>query len=166
MRLLLAGIALFGGLAAGYAFSQESNPDRASVTFCTFDDQSEVSVRYKSARGDREPPAGKVWAPGDTPMFLFAQAALTIGKAEVPVGAYSMYVIPGRGNWTLIVNRNVKADSPYDQNQDLVRTSMETAKMSNAPSQSQVSLGHVGPKQCEMRLFQGKTGAWVTIAQK
>ena len=40
-------------------------------------------------------------------MLLFTQGATTLGGSPIPVGAFSMYVIPGRDEWTLIVNRNV-----------------------------------------------------------
>ena len=44
-------------------------------------------------------------------MIIFTQTRLTLGNSEIPEGAYSLYVIPEKQNWTLVVNRNVTAGS-------------------------------------------------------
>jgi hypothetical protein len=99
-------------------------------------------------------------------MVLFSQTDLTVGKTEIPVGAYTMFVIPGKENWTLIINKNVTPGSKYDESQDLVRVPMDTGQLGSPEKQLSVIFGHVGPKHCSMRIYYGKVGAWADFFQK
>lgn len=135
---------------------------------CTFDDGKQVSTRYKPVGiGQREGPlAGKVWAPGGLAMTLFTETEVTLGTTLVPAGAYTMYLLPGKKDWTLIVSRNLTLDSKYDQNQDLVRATMQTGELSRADGQLKVFFGHIGPKRCEFNVDYGKSRAWMDFMQK
>ena len=62
-------------------------------------------------------------------MILFSQTTLIINKVEIAPGAYSLWLVPDKKNWTLVVNKNVKADSAYDPAQDLVREPMEIGQL-------------------------------------
>ncbi|MGC2195571.1 MAG: DUF2911 domain-containing protein [Terriglobales bacterium] len=127
-----------------------------------------MSVRYHKEAISRQngPPEGKVWVPGGMPMFLFTQSELLIGNSQIPIGAYSMYVIPQKENWTLILNKNVSEGSKYDEHQDLSRVEMQIGQLSEPNKQFSVFFGHVAPKQCNMRMYYGKTGTWVEFKEK
>ena len=131
------------------------------VTVCTFVDGKELTVRYNRVTYDpkKEVPMGKVWAPGDAPMSVFTETALRVGNADLPVGAYNMFFIPGRDHWTLIINRTVAAGSAYDEKQDIVRIPMPTGKLPQAEKTLSMYLGHIAPKRCEMRVDFGKIRA-------
>jgi len=135
---------------------------------CTFDDGKQMSTRYKPAAAARSEEAvpGKVWAPGGLAMTLFAETDLTLGNTLVPAGAYTMYLLPSKKDWTLIVSRNVTIDSKYDQNQDLVRATMQTGELSQPEAQLKVFFGHIGPKRCEINVDYGKSRAWIDFLQK
>jgi hypothetical protein len=78
---------------------------------------TEVSVRYNrpSARGRRLfggiVPWDSVWCPGaDEATKLTTSADLSIGRAVLPKGAYSLWMIPdSAGDWTLIFSRAANA---------------------------------------------------------
>ncbi|MBZ5598152.1 MAG: DUF2911 domain-containing protein [Acidobacteriia bacterium] len=144
-----------------------SKPEPGNAV-CTFADDKQMSMRYErpSAGKKDELPIGKLWEPGDSPMHLFAETPLMVGNTEIAVGAYSVYFIPGKSDWTMIVNRNVAADSKYDQQQDLVRAPMETGKLPQAEPQLTVYFARLGPKQCNMRVDFGKVRAWVDFNEK
>lgn len=153
--------------AAGLA--QQADAQFPSDTAaCAFEDGKQLSVRYnRPIASDKEKlPIGKVWEPGDSPMFLFTETELTVGNATVPVGAFSMYAIPGKQDWTLVINKNVTAGAPYDQQQDIVRAPMETGQLSQPEKKFTVYFGRTGPKQCSMRLDFGKTRAWIELNEK
>jgi len=153
--------------AAAAAAQSGTSGQEPATAYCDFDDGYQISVQYhNSESGKEQPRSGKVWAPGGSPMVLYAQTALTLNGTPIPVGAYSMYVIPGRKDWTLIVNKNVTAGSPYDEKQDLARASMELGEIGEAAKQVQISFAHMGAKQCSMRLYFGKTGAFVAFSEK
>lgn len=112
---------------------------------CTFDDGKQVSLRYNPVALGRSDgvPTGKVWAPGGLAMTFFTETGVTLGNTLVPAGAYTMYFLPGKKEWTLIVSRNMTIDGKYDKNQDLVRAPMQTGELSQAEGQLKVFFGHM-----------------------
>jgi len=99
-------------------------------------------------------------------MTMFTGASLTLSNSSIPPGAYSVYVIPNKKDWTLIVNKNITAGAAYDEKQDVARSSMELGEVDSPPKQVQVSFAHVAPKQCSIRLYYGKTGAFADFQEK
>jgi len=107
-----------------------------------------------------------LWTPGKTPMLLFTEAALSVGTSEIPIGAYSVYVIPQKGSWTLVLNKNVTAGSKYDEHQDLLRAPMQIGQVDQPEKQFRVLFGHLSPKVCGLRMYYGKTGSWMEFQEK
>jgi hypothetical protein len=133
---------------------------------CTFESGSQLTVRYSNAvpANKRDLPNGKIWSPGDVPMLLFTEKPIIVGGAtELPIGAYSLYVIPDKDKWTLIVNRNVAVGAPYDEKQDVVRVPMSIGKLPTPLLQPQVALGHIQPKLCSLRVDYAKLGVWADV---
>lgn len=161
MRMMPLGWVVVG-LLVSVSFAQDQFA-QSVVRSCTFDDGNEMSLRYSNAAPagkKRDLPNGKVWAPGDVPILLFTQTVVKAGNIELPVGAYSLYVIPDKNSWTLIVNKNVTAGAAYDEKQDLVRIPMQVGALPNAVPEPEVSFGHIAPKVCSLRVDYGKVGAW------
>jgi hypothetical protein len=148
--------------------SQQASLGKLAEAICTFDDGKDMKVEYSSAAAKRGEQFhdGRLWEPGGSPMFLFTEAELSIAGSVIPAGAYSLYVIPEKRNWTLVVNRNTSAAGNYDQRQDLARTPMEIGESDVLVPQVQVALAHVAPKQCNLRLYYEKTGAWAEFHEK
>jgi len=169
VRVLAVCILLLGPFVFARTGDQPGDPDQNSATaFCDFDDGQEVSVRYNSVitNPKDEPRNGRVWAPGGSPMTLFAAVPLELGNSTIPTGAYSVYAIPNKKEWTLIVNKNVTAGAAYDDKQDVARSSMELGEVDTPPRQLQVSFAHTAPKTCSIRLYYGKTGAFTDFKEK
>jgi Protein of unknown function (DUF2911) len=139
-----------------------------ATTFCDFDDNQEISVRYNNAEmsSKDEPRNGKVWTPGGSPLTLFTNTTLTLNNSSIPPGAYSVYIIPNKKEWTLIVNRNVTAGAAYDEKQDVARSPMDLGEVDSPPRQLQVSFAHTSAKQCSIRLYYGKIGAFTDFQEK
>lgn len=151
------------------AAAQQGDSDQNSATaFCDFDDGQEISIRYNSliANPKDEPRNGKVWTPGGGPMTLFTATTVTLNNSTIPIGAYSVYVIPGKKEWTLIVNKNVTAGAAYDERQDVARSPMELGEVETPPRELQVSFAHIAPKTCSIRLYYSKTGAFTEFKEK
>jgi hypothetical protein len=152
----------------GFAQDTASN-NLPAVATCTFEDNSEMSVRYNPVVEGKNSdlPNGKLWPIETTPpMVLFAGTELILGSSVIPVGAYSMYVIPGKQQWTLVVNRNVTPGAKYDEKQDIARVSMDIGSLSSPNKEVQVGFGRTSPKQCGMRFYYGKVGAWTEFRQR
>lgn len=168
MRTFAICILLVGQLTLRGVSQQATSLGKLAEVVCTFDDGRQMKVEYSSATPKRgqEFHDGRLWEPDGSPMFLFTEAELTIGGSVIPAGAYSLYVILEKRNWTLVVNRNTKAAGQYDERQDLVRAPMEIGENEVPVAQVQVALAHVAPKQCNLRLYYEKTGAWAEFHEK
>lgn len=152
-------------LLACSAIAQDS-PDQAE-TVCTFSDGRQMIARYNSVPTDRKaaPPQGKIWMPGGAAITLFTETSITLARTEIKTGAYTVYLIPGKNDWILIVSKNTNPQAPYDEKQDLARSRMETGTLSQAEEHLNISFGHVAPKQCEINVDYGRSRAWVAFSE-
>jgi hypothetical protein len=170
MRVLAVCFVLinFSFLAPAAVAQQADATDQTATASCDFADGKEISVEYYAAvMSDKDQPhAGKVWLPGGSPLTLFTQVPLILNHQELTVGAYSMYVIPNKKDWTLIVSRNVTNPRTYDPKQDLVRAPMEVGGVDSPPKRLQISFAHIAPKVCSIRLYYETTGAFVEFNEK
>jgi hypothetical protein len=98
-------------------------------------------------------------------MTLFTEAQLMLGSAMIPIGAYTVYPIPAKDHWTLVVNRNVAAGAAYDEKQDIARSSMETAQVEQPSDALEVAFAHVGAR-CTLRIYTGKTASFADFTAK
>jgi len=156
MRMLTSLLAFLTVLAAG-SLAQDSQ-----TTFCNFDDGNQISIQYNPAVKE-QPRNGKVWSPGIT---MFVQTPLTFGGSQIGLGAYSVHIIPDRKNWTLIVNKGVAAGAAYNSAQDIARGSMDIGEIPDPMKSLQLSFAHMAPKECSLRVYYQKTGAFAEFMEK
>jgi hypothetical protein len=149
------------------ARAQMSTSSQTANAICTFTDGKEISVRYHliPEKSQGKLPTDTVWTPGNEPMDMFTQTPLSVGGSQIPIGAYAMYLIPGKKDWTLVLNKNVTEGSKYDEQQDLVRVPMQIGRLSEAQTFS-IGFAHIAPKQCNIRVYYGKDGTWAELTEK
>jgi hypothetical protein len=135
---------------------------------CTFADGTGMRVQYdhseKVNRGGL--PNGKAWTPAGKPMLLFLDTAITVGGTPIPLGAYALYIIPSRADWTLVVSSDTMGGAKRDTSKDLAKTNMPTGELSGGENIATIFLAHVSDKECNIRVVYGKTMAWGEIHQK
>jgi len=164
-RAVLISLLLTPCLSAQWLAAQTGGAPTATTT-CNLEDGRQVYVRYNPVASKNEKiPNGKPWTPGGAPMTLFTEAQLTLGSSTIPVGAYSVYPIPERNHWTLVVNKNVAPGAAYDEKQDIARTPMETAQVDQASAELEVAFAHVGAR-CTLRVYIGKTASFADFNAK
>jgi hypothetical protein len=169
MRVLAVCIILIGQSVLAVAAGEQADAtDPTTTATCDFQDGKEITAQYFSfVMSERDQPRnGKVWLPGGSPITLFTQVPLILNRVEIPVGAYSMYVIPNKKEWTLVVSKNVTSPKTYDEKQDLARAPMQLGGVNSPPKQLELSFAHVAPKQCSIRLYYETTGAFVDFSEK
>lgn len=150
-------------LLAPFTAAQSGN---GSQTTCNLEDGRQVQIRYTPVSAKQEKISnGKPWSPGGTPMTLFTDSQLSLGSSTIPIGAYTVYPIPARGNWSIVVNKNVTAGAAYDDKQDIARSQMETAQVESSTDQLEVAFAHVG-NRCSLRVYIGKTASFVDFNAK
>lgn len=144
---------------------QKPDPAPTAAAVCTLQDGNQVTVRYPDHPTKKQDlRLGELWPPSTSPMFLFTSVELALGSSTLPPGAFSMYVIPEKEKWTLVINKAVSAGAPYQQQQDLARQPMQVGQLSEAQA-FEVAFAQA-PKQCNMRVYSGKTGAWAEFKEK
>jgi hypothetical protein len=143
--------------------SAQSEPSTAT---CTLSDDRQVRINYNpvTTKNDK-PPNGKPWAPGGAPMLLFTEAELTLGGSTIPVGAYTVYPIPARDKWSVVVNKNVSTGAAYDEHQDIAHATMETDQVPDPANVLEVAFAHVGSK-CTLRIYFGKAASFADFTAK
>lgn len=143
------------------AFAQQPAAPQPVNSICTFADGKEARISYGALvdNGKKELPKDKIWTPASQPMTLFTETALQLGSTQIPPGAFSMYIIPGKGNWILVLNKDVTPGHEYDAAQDLARTPMQTGRLADAQP-FQLAFARMQPKQCSLRIYYGPLGSW------
>jgi len=162
--VLLSGWLLFPLGSVG----QSSDGSQGEIAICAFEDGKQLTARYNpiATRRNDGPPLGKVLTPGGSAMTFFTETDLVLGETTIPTGGYTMYLIPAKKEWTLIVSRNTSVDAKYDDKQDLARAQMETGQLSSPAEKLSLYFGHTGPKKCEINIDFGKTRGWVSFKER
>jgi hypothetical protein len=143
--------------------SAQSEP---SIATCTLADDREVRVNYHPVTTKTDKATnGKPWAPGGAPMLLFTEAPLTLAGSTIPIGAYTVYPIPAKDKWSLVVNKNVSTGAAYDERQDIAHATMETDQVPDPSSVLEVAFAHVGSR-CTLRIYFGKSASFADFFAK
>lgn len=75
---------------------------------------------------------GDVWRTGANMCTrLTLNEEITIEETVVKAGKYSVYSIPGKEEWTLILNKKISWGTDYDESEDVVRIKVPTLKIPN-----------------------------------
>ncbi|GEP97721.1 DUF2911 domain-containing protein [Chitinophaga cymbidii] len=78
-------------------------------------------------------PFGEVWVTGahDATTIQFKKDVI-IGKKVVPAGKYAFFTIPGKNEWTVIINSRWQQHlaSEYDEKEDIVRLNVKSQRHS------------------------------------
>jgi Protein of unknown function (DUF2911) len=146
--------------------------DASPSATCNFDEEKQLMVQYQRVPINLKKPVnlqvpfGKVWAPGGKAMTLFTNTPVQIGSKELPIGAYTLFVVPNSKQWTLIVSKSTDTSGAYDQVQDLVRVPMDSGELPSPEPNLSVSFAHVAPQQCNIRIDLDKFGHFAEFHQK
>lgn len=123
-------------------------------------------LKGRQAIGHELVPYGQVWRTGaDEATKLTADADLMIGDLRVPKGSYSLFTVPDKGKWTLVVNK--KADQwgafNYNQSDDLGRTPLAVKQLASPVEQFTITLKSESANSATLTLAWENTEASTTI---
>jgi hypothetical protein len=87
-------------------------------------------------------PFGRVWRTGaNEATTLVTDRALAFGSLSVPAGTYTLWTLPDKDRWQLIVNRQTgQWGTEYDQSKDLGRVPMKVEPLSAPVEQLVIKL--------------------------
>ena len=169
--LVAATIALVSSSALD---AQEARPPllspRDSVVQTVGDARVVVDYGRPSKRRRKEifgalVPYGVIWRTGaNEATHLRTDRDLMIGTLRVPRGTYTLWTIPEREQWTLIVNRQTgQWGTEYDSTQDLGRVAMEVAALHQPLEQFTIAIEAMKNGSGVLRMSWDTTQASVRI---
>jgi len=144
---MMAGVFAFSACSAEEAMDpvaeiaeeeEAQEPERISPheTVSTMLGEASISITYgRPYKKERViygglVPFGEVWRTGaDEATTLETDRDLMVGELHVPAGIYSLFTVPGEGEWMLIVNKVAEqwGAFSYDETQDLGRVPMSVS---------------------------------------
>lgn len=125
---------------------------------------SEVTIEY-SRPGVKERavfgglvPFDKVWRTGAnaSTILTLAEDALIEGN-KVPAGKYSIYTIPGKKEWTIILNKNLKGGMNYPEGQDQCRFKVKPKSLKEKVETFLISFSDIKNNSASVDLAWEKT---------
>jgi Protein of unknown function (DUF2911) len=89
-------------------------------------------------------PNGKVWRTGanNATSFLIGNA-ITIGGKELAAGNYSLWTIPGDGEWTVIINNKHGWGTQYDATGDVMRFTAKATKTAEVTETATINISDI-----------------------
>jgi hypothetical protein len=111
------------------AVEKETISNGADVTI----DYSQPSLKGR-AIGTDVAPYGKIWRTGaNEPTTFEVSKDVKVEGQTLPAGKYSLWTIPGEGEWVVIFNKKTTGwGTQYDESQDLLRVKVKPTKASSA----------------------------------
>ncbi len=122
ITLLLAAIICAGALAQKKQKSPKSVLNQVVGT-------TEITINYhrpglKGRLLESLITDGKVWRTGaNQATEITFSKDVKIGGENLPAGTYSLYTIPNKTEWTIIINSKLSWGTQYNQNKDVLRFS-------------------------------------------
>ena len=110
-------------------------------------------------------PYGEVWCAGaNDATTLTTEADLDIAGLKVPKGSYTLWTIPGKTEWTLIVNKQTgQWHTEYNENRDLGRVKINVKTVPSPVERFKIDLAASGSNKGTLSLAWETTEAWAPI---
>jgi hypothetical protein len=170
-----SGILLAAAVAAFALHAQQDKSKRPSppaTAKCDLPGGKSITVDYSSPRakgrkifGDLVP-YGQPWRTGANEASTFVTTAdLMVGGKHVPAGSYTLFTVPNKDKWVLIVSKKTgEWGTPYPgADSDLVRADM-SASATSGPVENFTIAFDKSSKGCTLRIEWENTRATVDIS--
>jgi hypothetical protein len=167
--VFLAAIAVF---AVHAQQDKSKRPSPPAAAKCDLTGGKSITVDYSSPRAKGRKifggivPYGEPWRTGANEATTFVTTAdLMVGGQHVPAGKYTIFTIPNKDKWTLIVSKKTgEWGIPYPgADSDLVRADMKVASTSSPVEDFTIAFDKSG-NGCTLRIEWENTRATVEIA--
>jgi hypothetical protein len=124
-----------------------------------------VTINYgrPSARGRKivggVVPYNQIWRTGaNEATTLTTGVDLVLGGVTIPRGTYSLYTIPSKTTWQLVVNKEVgQSGLVYHKQLDLARIKMQKSGLKESVERFTIMIDRVGPNSGTLKLSWEKT---------
>lgn len=176
LTILLAVGVLVVGVLVGVHAAQEKGPrpSPSATASCDLGGGATLTVAYSSPRVKGRQifgglvPYGEVWRTGANEATTFVtDADLNVGGKTIPAGKYTLFAIPDKDKWTLIVSKKTgEWGTPYPgADNDFARIDMTASTLPSTAENFTIAFDK-NPDGCIMRLDWETTRASISIKKK
>jgi len=120
---------------------------------------SRPNIKGRSITGDLAP-VGEIWRTGanDATVISFTDA-VTLEGNNVAAGEYALFSIPGKDEWTIILNKETKQWGSYNykQSEDVLRFKVKTAVLKDKVETFTINFSDVTTSTAKFDLLWGST---------
>lgn len=176
MKKLLLSVACIAAISGAYAqvnmpapspvqtIGQDFGMGKLELTYSRpalkertyFDEKSELA------------PIGEMWRTGaNAATRLKITDNIMLGGKKIDSGSYVLYTIPGKKEWTIILNKGLEnwGTDGYKQDEDVVRFSAPSFTLNVPPVENfTMQFSNIKPESCELHMIWGKTVVVIPIA--
>jgi hypothetical protein len=165
---------LFSTLSLAQEKDKSKRPSPPAQAQCKFSDGKTITIDYSSPRAKGRKifgelvPYGEVWRTGANEATTFVTTAnLSVGTVTVPAGNYTLFTVPNKDKWSLIVNKKTgEWGIPYKYESDeLGRSDMSVSATSGAVENFTIAFDQ-GGKSCKLNMSWENTQATIDIKEK
>jgi hypothetical protein len=173
---VLAVACLTLGLMAALGSAQgdkAARPSPAAKASCALADGKSITVDYSSPRAKGRKifgglvPYGEVWRAGANEATTFVTTTdVMVGGTHVPAGSYTIFAIPNKDKWTLVISKKTgEWGTAYPgQPEDLARIDMKASTLPSAVENFTIAFDKTA-SGCTLRMDWETTRASVEIAK-
>jgi hypothetical protein len=113
-------------------------------------------------------PWDQVWRTGANAATIFTTSAdLVMGGTTIPAGSYSLWTIPSRAGWKLIINKNTgQWGTNYDPQHDLAKLDMQVVALDALIERFTIEISPKGESEGTLTLAWEGTRVSVEFAKK
>jgi hypothetical protein len=167
--LTLGLMAVLGSAQADKA----SRPSPAAKASCALADGKTITVDYSSPRAKGRKiygglvPYGEVWRAGANEATAFVTTSdLMVGGTHVPAGSYTIFAIPNKDKWTLVVSKKTgEWGTAYPgPSEDLARIDMKASTLPSPVENFTIAFDKTA-NGCTMRMDWETTRAYADISK-
>ena len=166
-------VAAITGVAVRAQQDKSTRPSPPATAKCELAGGKSITVDYSSPRvkgrkvfETNVAPYGQVWRTGANEATTFVTTAdLMVGGQHVPAGSYTLFTIPDKDKWTLIISKKTgEWGIPYPgADSDLVRVDMKAGATSATVENFTIALDKAA-KGCTLRIEWENVRATVDIS--
>jgi hypothetical protein len=174
LAVLLTGVLVFAAPSRAQMGAGRKPLSPPAKAECKFPDGKTIQVNYSSPRMRGRKifgglvPYGEVWRAGANEATTFdTNANLIVGGKNIPAGNYTIFTLPNRNSWKLIVSKQTgEWGIPYPGAQyDLARIPMQVSKLPSAVEDFTIHFDESGDA-CTMNLDWETTRASIKAIEK
>lgn len=146
--------------SSGQTISQNFGLGKITVTY------SRPNTKGRQIFGALEP-YGSVWRTGANSATLISfTEPVKFGGTEVAAGEYGLFTIPGKGEWTVILNKGAKQWGAYEykESDDVLRFKVKPTTLKEKVETFSIQFANVYPTAAKMQLMWENTLVSIDLA--